>query len=155
MKPFTSQSSKGTLLIKCIKHNSAEYKDTVALRDVVLRKPLGLDFDPSDLDKESNSIHVACYLNDALAGCLILQPDDQRGLKMRQVAVSPECQGTGIGKAMVRYSEQYARENGYNKIHMHARDTAVPFYVGLGYSIEGEPFEEVTIPHRHMFKVLV
>lgn len=154
MNPATSQTAKGTMIIKCIQHNTAEYANTVALRNDILRKPLGLHFDPADLEKESDSIHVACFLNDALAACLILQPDGKCGLKMRQVAVSSEYQGCGIGKAMVRYSEQYARENGYNKIHMHARDTAVPFYVGLGYSIEGEPFEEVTIPHRHMFKLL-
>lgn len=154
MNSATSKTAKGTLIIKCIQHNSAEYEDTVVLRDEVLRKPLGLIFDPADLEKESDSIHIACYLNDVLAGCLILQPDNLGGLKMRQVAVSTESQGCGIGKAMVRFSEQYARENGYNKIHMHARETAIPFYLGLGYSIEGEPFEEVTIPHRHMFKLM-
>lgn len=146
------ETSKGTIQIRCVQHNSQEYNESVALRDEVLRKPLGLIFDPADLEKESDSAHVACYLNGSLAGCLILQPDKQAGLKMRQVAVSEEHQGCGIGKAMVQFSEQYARDNGFNKIHMSARDTAVDFYLRLGYEIEGEPFEEVTIPHRHMFK---
>jgi predicted GNAT family N-acyltransferase len=37
---------------------------------------------------------------------------------------------------------------------MHARQTAVGFYQKLGYSITGEPFEEVTIPHYIMEKAL-
>jgi len=67
---------------------------------------------------------------------------------MRQVAVSDKHQGLGIGRAMVEFSERFARENGYGKISMHARDTAVGFYLRLGYEVEGEPFEEVTIPHQ-------
>jgi len=35
-----------------------------------------------------------------------------------------------------------------------ARDTAIPFYERLKYNVEGEPFEEVTIPHRLMAKNL-
>ncbi|MBX9571230.1 MAG: GNAT family N-acetyltransferase [Candidatus Obscuribacterales bacterium] len=147
-----TETSKGTLLIRCIPHNSAEYKETVALRNEILRRPLGLVFNAEDLERETDSTHIACYLNGSLAGCLILEPDPHGGLKMRQVAVSKEHQGCGIGKAMVQFSEQFARENNFTKIHMNARDTAVEFYLRLGYEIEGEPFEEVTIPHRHMFK---
>ena len=148
------ETSAGVLNLRCIPHNSPEYRETVSLRDEILRRPLGLGFDQADLDKEFDSAHVACYLDDSLVGCLILQPDSQNGLKMRQVAVSSNHQGCGIGKAMVKFSEQYARDNDFKKIHMHARETAVPFYLALGYEIEGEPFEEVTIPHRRMLKVI-
>ena len=37
---------------------------------------------------------------------------------------------------------------------LHARQVAVPFYERLGYSIVGEPFEEVSIPHFKMEKGL-
>jgi predicted GNAT family N-acyltransferase len=37
---------------------------------------------------------------------------------------------------------------------LHARATAVPFYLRLGYTVVGEPFEEVGIPHRGMEKAL-
>jgi predicted GNAT family N-acyltransferase len=141
-----------TLIIKVVDHNSQPYHETVTLRDEVLRKPLGLIYTPEQLGAESDSIHIACYFQDELAGCLILQPDAMQTLKMRQVAVSNKHQGLGIGRAMVEFSEQFARENGYGKITIHARDTAVGFYLRLGYEVEGEPFEEVTIPHQSMFK---
>jgi GNAT superfamily N-acetyltransferase len=143
-----------TVSVQLVEHNSPQYHETVKLRDEILRKPLGLKFEPGELEKEFSVFHIACYLDGALAGCLILQPDG-KSLKMRQVSVSERHQGTGIGRAMVEFSEKFARERGYNKITMHARDTAVPFYLKLGYSIEGEPFEEVTIPHRSMFKNIV
>jgi predicted GNAT family N-acyltransferase len=37
---------------------------------------------------------------------------------------------------------------------MHARKSAVGFYEKLGYEIEGDEFEEVTIPHYEMQKTL-
>ena len=38
---------------------------------------------------------------------------------------------------------------------LHAREAAVPFYERLGYLSEGEPFDEVGLPHRAMRKRLV
>ena len=138
--------------IEIVDHDSKAYHETVNLRDTILRKPLGLSFSPEQLQEESHLIHVACYFQDALAGCLILQPEGKDCLKMRQVAVSERHQGLGIGRTLVEFSEQFAREHGFRKISMHARETAVGFYLKLGYEVEGEPFEEVTIPHRSMFK---
>jgi predicted GNAT family N-acyltransferase len=37
---------------------------------------------------------------------------------------------------------------------LNARDTAIPFYLHLGYELVGEPFVEVGIPHRKMRKAL-
>jgi len=37
---------------------------------------------------------------------------------------------------------------------LHARETAVSFYTELGYEVFGEPFVEVTVPHRKMRKTL-
>ncbi|KXK56559.1 MAG: Histone acetyltransferase HPA2-like protein [Chlorobi bacterium OLB7] len=71
---------------------------------------------------------------------------------MRQVAVAESAQRSGIGKAMVDFSEHFAREHGFSEITMHARETAVPFYLNLGYEIIGDRFEEVSIPHFKMRK---
>ena len=42
--------------LKCkeVRHHSAEYEHTVALRYEILRKPLGLMFDPEELNKEND-----------------------------------------------------------------------------------------------------
>ena len=55
---------------------------------------------------------------------------------------------------MVRFSEELAIDKGFDKMVLSARDTAVSFYLRLGYELVGEPFEEVTIPHRKMLKLL-
>jgi predicted GNAT family N-acyltransferase len=74
---------------------------------------------------------------------------------MRQVAVNDKSQRSGIGSRLVAYSEEYAREHGYETMELNARQTAVPFYLRLGYEITGDPFTEVGLPHRKMQKRLV
>lgn len=143
------------LNLRLVAHGSAEYEETVALRDDILRKPLGLSFTPEALGAESGDLHLACYdASGALCGCLILTPAGEGHVKMRQVAVSASLQGRGVGRAMVERSEEIARERGFTEMTLHARETAVPFYERLGYERVGERFEEVGIPHWAMRKEL-
>ena len=117
-----------------VAHGSPEYWATVALRDSVLRKPLGLQFSAEELRAEADSRHVACYRGDRLVACLVLCPIEGGDVRMRQLAVVPEVQRQGIGTALVDYSEVLARRMGYRRMILHARETAVAFYEKLGYS---------------------
>ena len=138
-----------------IEFATPEYDETVNLRDSILRKPLNLSFSEEELAEEYTDIHLAAY--DAawiLRGCLVLTPKSENVIKMRQVAVVSDVQGTGIGRAMVEKSEIVARSRGYARMELNARDTAVPFYEKLGYHTEGGMFEEVSIAHFKMAKEL-
>jgi ribosomal protein S18 acetylase RimI-like enzyme len=137
-----------------VAHGSPEYWATVDLRDAILRKPLGLQFSPEELEAERISHHVACYRGDRLVGCLVLSPLESGDVRMKQVAVVSEVQGRGIGTALAKYAEALASRRGYRRMVLHARDTAVTFYERLGYSTVGDQFEEVTILHWKMEKRL-
>lgn len=142
------------LEIRVVAHGSPPYEETVALRFRILRKPLGLIFTPEQLAAESNDVHLAAYVNGSLAACLVLSPLGEGAVKMRQVAVDEGLQGQGLGTALVERSEDEARKRGWTLMTLSARETAVPFYLRLGYDLVGEPYEEVTIPHRKMQKRL-
>ena len=142
------------LRFELIAHGSSAYRDTVALRDDILRRPLGLAFDATQLEDEVSDFHLAAYRGDRLVGCLVLTPKDDGQLKMRQVAVRETMQGSGVGRKMVAESERVALELGYTVMTLNARATAVEFYEKLGYEVVGEPFTEVGIPHRAMRKML-
>lgn len=135
--------------------SSEEQLQSIELRRAVLRAPLGLDFTPEQLAEESSEFHLVAVEAGVVVACLVLTPMAGGEIKMRQVAVEPDRQGQGIGQELVRFSEQFAGERGFHRMVLHARDTAIPFYLKLGYQIEGEPFEEVTIPHRQMAKNLL
>ncbi len=137
-----------------VPHQSPLYRDCVTLRLAVLRTPLGLSFTEEELARESSSFHLACLEKGRLVGCLVLVPLADGVIKMRQVAVSPEVQGGGIGRMLVEFSEELSRSRGFTEMTLHARTTAVPFYERLGYETVGEEFEEVTVPHWAMRKAL-
>lgn len=138
---------------KLVKHNSPEYQQLVALRDTILRKPLGLEFSKEDLEAESDSLHLAGYdSEEKLICCLVLKPLNEKLIRMRQVAVAEDVQGKGWGKELVLESERVAKEKGYSKMMCHARDHAIPFYMKLEYFKVGDEFEEVGIRHFRMEK---
>lgn len=138
-----------------IQFGTPEFDEAVRLRYEVLRKPLGLEYTAEQLAAEYDNIHLAAFdATGRVIGYLNLTPVDLEHVKMRQVAVHPDMQGAGIGKALVLASEAVAKRAGFNKISLHARETAVPFYQKLDYALVGERFEEVTIPHFYMEKKL-
>ena len=139
--------------IREVAHGSPDYWAMVALRDAVLRKPLGLRYADEQLAAEKDSLHIACYRGKRLVGCLVLSPQDGDG-RMRHVVVVEDLRGQGIGTALVGYCEAAARRIGYRQIVLNARETAVPFYERQGYRRIGERFQQVTIPHWAMVKPL-
>ena len=143
------------LTIHLIPFASPAYDESVALRDQVLRKPLGLEFTPEGLAEEYNQYHIAAFDQEAnLIAILLLKPVEEATFKMRQVAVDPSWQKKGVGQKLVLYAEQFAKEKACQRIEMNARLEAVPFYEKLGYQRFGRKFKEVGIPHYKMKKVL-
>jgi predicted GNAT family N-acyltransferase len=143
-----------TPVIRTITIHSPAYALTVALRDRILRRPLGLYFSEAQLAAEAAEFHLTAWDNDLLVGCLCLKPIDAFTLQMRQVAVLEEKQGQGIGQQLVVFAENFAREHLFQKMILHARETAVPFYHKLGYTPVGDTFIEVTLLHQAFEKML-
>lgn len=126
----------------------------VELRNEILRKPLGLVFDPEELARENEDILIATFEEDKMLGCCLLTKVDNQCVRLRQMAVQNNLQGKGIGSAMMNYAENVARDAGYNKVIMDARKTAIGFYEKLGYKVTGNEFEEITVHHLIMEKKL-
>jgi predicted GNAT family N-acyltransferase len=138
--------------IRIIEFGSPEHDEEVALRTKVLRKPLGLSFSKEDLQSETNQIHIGAFVDSTLVGCLLLISLSDTVVKMRQVAVDPDQQKSGLGKQLVEFCEALAQARGFKEIELNARQPVVGFYEKLGYHTVGEAFIEVGIPHRKMKK---
>src|SRR6478609_3933976 len=121
------------MAIKVIDHGSKEYKQMVALRQLLLRKPLGLTFNEVELDAEKDDILIGCFDEDKMEGCCLLTQVEPGVLRLRQMAVISGLQGKGMGRAILQFAENIARDRGFKVIVMHARKTAVGFYEKLGY----------------------
>jgi len=117
------------LEFRVIEHNSKEYWDTVHLRELVLRQPLGMRFSSEELELENNSYHIAAYdENQKIVGAAMFVPLSTTKLKMRQVVVAEEWQGRGIGKELIGFAEDFAQSKGYQLIEANVRQTAIGFY---------------------------
>lgn len=141
--------------IKIIDHGSREYDQMIALRKEVLRKPLGLTYSQEDLDRDKNDILIGAFEDDTILACCILTRTASDAFQLRQMAVEQKMQRNGVGAAIMAFAENLARDAGGRTMMMHARKTAIGFYEKLGYSIAGEEFSEVGIPHVEMRKTLI
>lgn len=140
---------------RIITYQSKDYHKSVELRDKILRKPLGMIFSEEFLAEDKKEHILGLFDNHKILATLNLKPVSNTSIKMRQVAVDDRLQGKGLGGILVEFSEEYALNNGFNEIVLHARDTAVNFYLNLDYEITDKDFfYEVGIAHLKMRKKL-
>jgi predicted GNAT family N-acyltransferase len=123
------------------------------MRELVLRLPLGIRYNKTDIEREIDERIFACEIDDKIvASCQFIVKDGKA--KMRQVATARPYQGKGIGRDLYLFSELELKSADVKEIFCHARKTAVSFYKKLGFNIVSEEFQEVGIPHLKMKKDL-
>jgi len=130
----------------------AHYRQSCELRERVLRKPLGIPLRDEDMADDAEEELFCALKGEHVIASLQLKPIDQTTVKLRQMAVEPEFQKSGIGSTLVRFAEDWARANGITQIVLHARVEVTRFYEALDYAVEGERFVSVGIPHVAMRK---
>ena len=70
------------------------------------------------------------------------------------MAVKQVLRGAGIGHDLLRVLVDAAKQRGDHQVLLHAQRSAQKFYERAGFMVQGEPFDEVGIPHIEMFKAL-
>lgn len=74
---------------------------------------------------------------------------DRRSLQLRGMAVLADWQRSGFGRRMIDAGRQAAVEQGFEVLWANARDSALEFYRGVGFVVEGDGFLTATgIPHH-------
>ncbi len=142
------------MALRIIDYGSNEYWQMLALRSEILRKPLGLTFSSQEIGDEKENLFIGAFEDEQLLGCCMLVKENDGSVKLRQMAVLNDLQGKGIGRALMGFAENLARDHGYKKLTMHARKNVVGFYEKMGYQVCSPEFIEITIPHFTMEKIL-
>ena len=140
---------------KIIEVGSDWHQKEQALRDEVLRRPLGRALSVTDIERDKEGVHFVAVSSGEVVGCAGLYPQGDGVMRLRQMAVSPRLQGQNIGAGLLDFAEGWARENGVTRIETHARMVARGFYERCGYEAYGDVFEEISIPHIKMRKALI
>jgi GNAT superfamily N-acetyltransferase len=142
------------LRIARIEYGGERYAQAVALREEVLRKPLGLRFGTEELAAERDYHHYAAFIDDTLVGSVFFFGLNETRIQFRQMAVAPALHGRGVGRALLSHMESEAAAQGFNEAFAEARIEALPFYLKLGYRIFGEQYLHVGIAHQYILKNL-
>ncbi len=137
--------------LKIIDHGSKEYQLMLNLRNEILRKPLGLTLEQEDVEFDKDNILIGAFEEDKLLACCMLEKNKGKIL-LRQMAVKNDLQGKGIGRALLSFAENIARDLGYREMSMYARKSVSGFYEKLGYKNSGDEFTKLTITHIVMKK---
>lgn len=151
------RSDAGRIALHWVDPDAADpaYRGERDLRWRVLREPLGMPPGSEENGAEERCLHLVAVASERVVGCVIFRVDPGATGQLMQMAVEPALQGQGIGRLLVAELERQLTATGVAEVTLHARQVAVGFYERLGYAVVGDPFTEVSIPHRSMRKVLV
>ncbi|WP_294674928.1 GNAT family N-acetyltransferase [uncultured Fluviicola sp.] len=125
------------------------------LRYRILREPLGKERGSERNEGDETGIHFTLVENNVFIAVARLDSVDETVCQARFVAVESHLQGKGYGRKIMTALENEARNLGYRKLILHARDYALPFYERLGYTLVGPSYKLFDVlQHFEMFKIL-
>jgi GNAT superfamily N-acetyltransferase len=121
-------------------------RDTIALRDAVLRSSLPPGGSHYPGDEAPDTLHLGAFLSSTLVAIATLcrepMPDEQSttSWRLRGMATLPEYRGRGFGKQLAQHCIAYAVEQRGTLVWCTSRVATVPFYRALGFAESGETF---------------
>ncbi len=131
-----------------------ELAATKDLRARVLRNHIPGSPAHATSDDGADTWHLGAFRGDRLVGVVTVFPQDAPGhpgvpaQRFRFMAVEPSAQGTGAGSALMKEVIERARARGDRLLWANGRDTALDFYVRLGFEVVGESFIESNLAHH-------
>ncbi len=138
-----------------IPQTQQEWDSYYDLRYRILREPLGKERGSERNEGDETATHFALFENQELLAVARLDRVDETTCQARFVAVESHLQGKGYGKKIMTTLENEAIALGYEKLVLHARDYALPFYEKLGYTLVGPSYKLFDVlQHFEMFKLL-
>ena len=140
--------------MKQIGYGTDEYETSIDIRNEAFRKPWGLDIRDEDLTGDKNMDMYVAYVEDTMIATVFLAEDDKDTARVKSVAILSDYRGYGLGRYLMDFIEDKAREKGFTKVNLMGRVSVEVFYHKLGYKTIGEPFDYHTIPHVDMTKAL-
>ncbi len=112
--------------------------------------PEEIEMDSDDAD----AYHALALLDGVAVGTGRSLPHGDREVKIGRMAVLPEYRHTGIGREIIRFLMNAARQRGFVSAVLHAQISAEGFYLKENFIPIGGIFDEAGIAHRKMERKL-
>lgn len=127
------------------------FADTYPLRHQVLwpGKPPAYCHLPDD----PAGLHFGAFQHDELVAVISLFVQGPTA-QFRKFATRPDCQGRGLGSALLRHVLAEAAQRGARTIWCSARLATLPFYERFGLGPDGPVFQKEGIPYVRLQRAL-
>jgi ribosomal protein S18 acetylase RimI-like enzyme len=83
------------------------------------------------------------------------QKDDGSYAELHSLAISPNCQGKGIGKSLLASLEKQYKQEGIKKLSLttdvYNNDVSIAFYYACGYT---KYYDFIAFPNRKMYRLI-
>ena len=122
--------------------------DAASVRESVFVQEQGISREDEwdAMDSECEHAVVRNFLDMPVATGRLLPAVD--GIShIGRMAVLRSVRGAGLGEQVLQALLNRARQRGDRRVVLHAQRSAEGFYAQAGFAVEGEPFDEVGIPH--------
>ncbi len=133
---------------------SEDFPTLQEIRKIVFHEEQGinpeLEFD--GLDEVSQ--HLIAFLNGQAVGTARIRYLDETTAKIERLAVLPMARRKGIGKQITMVALDVIASQNVSQVVVHAQEYIKELYENLGFQPEGEIFEEASIRHVKMRKIL-
>lgn len=142
-------SARHTITVDIV--NYATYRDlihSVRYTVFVCEQSIPADFEVDHYDSVSQ--HVLAWWQDNAVGTGRLTPDGRIG----RLAVTQPLRNRGIGRCIMEKLLEIAKQQHHYEVSLAAQYHAVEFYKKLGFSQDGDTFNELGIKHVMMRKSL-
>tara|TARA_Y100001970_G_scaffold141049_1_gene173689 strand:+ start:7110 stop:7568 length:459 start_codon:yes stop_codon:yes gene_type:complete len=131
-----------------------DWREYFLFRYKILRKPINLDRNTTRDNLEKTSFHImAMNKKNKIIGAGRLHFINSNESQIRYMAVDNKFRKIGIGREIVNKLEEYSIANNRNIIILNSRESAVNFYLRLGYKNLGKIDVGINIKHFHMKKI--
>lgn len=140
--------------IRNIVYGTPEYETSIDIRNEAFRKPWGLNIRDEDLTGDKNMDMYGGFKDGKMIATVFLTEDDSETARVKSVAILEEYRVNGLGRYLMDFIENLARERGYKKSKLMGRVSVEGFYHKLGYETISKPYDYNTIPHIDMIKTL-
>ena len=123
------------------------------IRQKVFKEEQGVPYEEDEIyEEELSAVSYLITINEKPIGTIRYRKTDE-GYKIERFAIVKEYRGKGYGKQSFEFfCDMLAAKFNPCKIYFHSQYYIKDLYVRLGFSEEGEIFEEAGIKHIKMFK---
>jgi ribosomal protein S18 acetylase RimI-like enzyme len=134
IRPATIQEAGG--VTACVREAYARYVVRIGREPA----PMLVDYDAAILAGEA----WVLMEGDDTSGVLVMRPEKGH-LFIETVAVRTDRQGSGLGRMLMAFAEEAARDQGLHEIRLYTNEKMtenLPFYRGLGFEETGRGLDK-------------